>query len=78
MTTMIAEVYDALKDAGASEDKARKAAEAVAQYDTRLAGVEAKVTLLMWVVGLHVAVSLTGFGLVLSLLWQVLQRLPKT
>ncbi len=33
MTTMIAEIYDALIAAGAPEDKARKAAEAVAGYE---------------------------------------------
>jgi hypothetical protein len=33
MTTMIAEVYDALLEAGASEEKARKAAEAVAGFE---------------------------------------------
>jgi CHASE3 domain sensor protein len=31
MTVMIAEVYDALRSAGADEDKARRAAEAVAE-----------------------------------------------
>lgn len=36
MPLMLAEVYDALLDAGASEDKARKAAEAVAAYDPTL------------------------------------------
>jgi hypothetical protein len=35
MTTMIAEVYDALIEAGASQDKARKAAEAIAGYESR-------------------------------------------
>ena len=35
MTTLIAEIYDALREAGASEEAARKAAEAVAQTDTR-------------------------------------------
>jgi hypothetical protein len=33
---MISEVYDALKEAGASEEKARKAAEAVATYEKSL------------------------------------------
>jgi hypothetical protein len=32
---MISEVYDAFIAAGAPEDKARKAAEALANYDTR-------------------------------------------
>jgi hypothetical protein len=30
---MITELYDALKDAGATEEKARKAAETVAAYE---------------------------------------------
>jgi hypothetical protein len=33
MATMISELYDALKAAGAPEDKARKAAEVVAGYE---------------------------------------------
>ena len=33
MTTMIAELYDALVAAGSPEDKARKAAEAMAGYE---------------------------------------------
>ena len=43
MPTMLSEVYDALLEAGASEEKARKAAEAVAQYDQRFAGLEQKI-----------------------------------
>ncbi len=42
MTTMIAELYDALLAAGAPEDKARKAAETVAAYETRFVGIETK------------------------------------
>ena len=40
MTTMIAEVYDALVAAGSPDDKARKAAEAVAGYEDRFGGIE--------------------------------------
>jgi len=40
MTTMIAEVYDALMAAGSPEDKARKAAEAVAGYENRFTTVD--------------------------------------
>jgi hypothetical protein len=40
MTTMIAEVYDALMAAGSPEDKARKAAEAVAGYENGFAAVD--------------------------------------
>jgi len=44
MTTMIAELYDALLAAGSPEDKARKAAEAMAgdeAYEGRFARIEA-------------------------------------
>jgi hypothetical protein len=44
MTTMIAEVYDALVAAGSPEEKARKAAEAVAAYDNRFGGIEQQLT----------------------------------
>ncbi len=41
MTTMVAEHYDALRDAqGASDDKGRKAAEAIADHDDRFTGLE--------------------------------------
>ena len=48
MTIMIAEVYDAFKEAGASEEKSRAAAEAVASYENRFAAIERKLTLLTW------------------------------
>ncbi len=40
MTTMIAEIYDALLAAGSPEDKARKAAEAVAGYENRFTAID--------------------------------------
>ena len=40
MTTMIAEVYDALLAAGSPEDKARRAAEAVAGYENRFTAID--------------------------------------
>ncbi|MGH7093777.1 MAG: hypothetical protein ACREFB_09620 [Stellaceae bacterium] len=46
MTTMIAELYDALLAAGTPDDKARKAAEAMAgfeAYDQRFTRVEADI-----------------------------------
>jgi len=55
MATMISEVYDALKDAGASEDKARKAAEAIATYENRFAKTESDLKLLQWMVGFNIA-----------------------
>jgi hypothetical protein len=54
---MISEVYDALKEAGASDDKARRAAEAVATYDLRLGKVDSDLGLLKWMVGVNIALS---------------------
>ena len=60
MTIMLTEVYDALIDAGASEDKARKAASAVAGYDSRLVAIDAKLTVALWAGGLLFAAILTS------------------
>ncbi len=56
MTTMITEVYDALREAGASEDKARRAAEAVATYEDRFCRVGRRLAMLTWQVGTLTAV----------------------
>lgn len=58
MTTMISEVYDALLDAGATEAKARKAAEAVAAYSDRLDRVERRLAILSWQMGMQTAAML--------------------
>jgi len=70
---MISEVYDALLEAGASEEKARKAAEAVAAYDQRFAVLETRmvelggrVALVQWMVG-------TNIVLTLGVLWKLLK-----
>lgn len=58
MSTMISEVYDAFVEAGASQEKARRAAEAVANDETRFNLLEQKMTalqgdmtLLKWMLG---------------------------
>jgi hypothetical protein len=53
-----AEVSDALREAGASEDKARAAAQSIADYDDRLARVERRLDLLTWMTGVNVALGL--------------------
>ncbi len=40
MTTMIVELYDALKEAGASDEKAKAAASAIADYEKHFARIE--------------------------------------
>lgn len=57
MSTMIFEVYDALKDAGAMEEKAKKAAESLANYKSRFNKVESEFTLLKWMIGFNIGLS---------------------
>ena len=71
MSTMIVELYDALKDAGASEEKARTAAKTMADYDSRfnkidqdLSLIKAEITILKWMLGF------LGAGMV-SLLFKI-------
>jgi len=66
MTTMLSEVYDALRDAqGVSEEKARKAAEAIASYENRFADLaarsdrlEGRINTLTWMVGTNITLTL--------------------
>jgi hypothetical protein len=51
VATMISEVYDAFIAAGAPEDKARKAAEAIAGYENRFARIETDLVVLKWMTG---------------------------
>lgn len=68
MALMMVEVYDALIDAGASEEKARKAATEIAAYDNRLASVARKLDHITIELRLY-AVLLTTIGL--GILWRV-------
>jgi hypothetical protein len=68
MATMISEVYDAFKEAKVSDATARKAAEAIAAYEARFAGIELKIervdgrlTLIQWML----AVLIGGVGTLL-------------
>jgi hypothetical protein len=49
---------DALLDAGASTEKADKAAEELARRN-RLGGIESRLSVLVWVVGINVAATIT-------------------
>ena len=56
-STMVSELYDALKEAGASEGKAQAAAIAIADYDKRFAIIHSDLLLLKWMVGFNLAFS---------------------
>jgi len=66
MPIMSSELYDALLEAGASEEKARKAAEAVAAYENRFATVERKLDVLTWMVGFNLVFTL-------AVLWRLVK-----
>ena len=68
MTTMIAEVHDAFKSAGAEEDKALAAATAIADYQRDIADLRGDVKLIKWIVGFNLAFSVTALFLIVRLL----------
>ncbi len=51
MTTMIAEVYEALKEAGASDGKTTAAAKAIAEHENRFGKIGADLLVLKWMMG---------------------------
>lgn len=65
MAVMLAELYDALKEAGSPEDSARKAAEAVASYENRFAKIESDLLLLKWMVGTNVVLTMSVLAFLL-------------
>jgi hypothetical protein len=64
---MLSSLYDALLEAGASEEKARKAAEEAASYEQRFQSVERKLDVLTWICGTNVIITL-------GVLWRLLAK----
>ncbi len=65
MALQLGALRDALVEAGASESKARAAAEEVASYETRLSSIDGRLSVLTWMVG-------TNIVLTLGVLWRLL------
>ena len=57
MALMMASLYSALRDGGASDEAARKAAEEVAGYENRFAKLETDVGILKWMIGFNLAMT---------------------
>ena len=83
MALMLGQLYDALRAGNVPDDKARAAAEEVANYEgelsklrldmsERLNRVEAELRLHRWMIGFLIAIVLGVF----ALQWQILLRLP--
>jgi hypothetical protein len=62
MAMMMGNLYSALKQAGADDDNARKAAEEVATYDARMNTIESRLPVLTWMVDTNVALTLAIVG----------------
>lgn len=72
MALQLGALREALIDAGAAQDKANKAAEELAGYENRLAGIDlrleqltGRVTLLTWMIGTNLVITL-------GVLWRLL------
>jgi hypothetical protein len=83
MALMLGQLYDALRAGNVPDDKARAAAEEVANYEgeltklrtefgERMTRLEGSLRLVQWMVGFVGAIVLGVLGLV----WQILLRLP--
>ena len=64
MTMKLTEVYDTLRDVGATEEKARRAAEALADYQRDLSDLRGDTRLLKWIAG-------TNLAFTMAILWRV-------
>lgn len=58
MATMITEVYDAFKAAGVDDEKARKAAEAIATYENKFQEMKTEFQVIKWMVGTNIVLTL--------------------
>ena len=67
MALMLSKTCDALRAAGAPDDKAREAAEEIAGFEDRPTMVEPDMKLLKWMVGFNLAMSMVIVALLLPL-----------
>jgi hypothetical protein len=58
---ILGDLYDALRAADAPGEKARAAATAVADFDSRIERIWTKLTLMLSLLGVMIAVTLGGF-----------------
>lgn len=71
MSLRMGALHDALLHPG-DADMARKAAEEVADYHERIGRIERDLTVLKWMVGTNVALTLIVLGGMAGLFWRVL------
>lgn len=67
MSMRLGALQDALLDGGTRPELAKKAAEEVAEYERRVGSIERDLTVLKWMVGTNVALTLFVLGKVITL-----------
>ncbi len=72
MSIMITEMYDALTEAGAQPQRARAAAESVADAQTRMSNIEAEIRMLKWMTGLNMILLIALLGINFQMYMEVL------
>ena len=84
MSLLQVEMYDALLATGTPEPQAREAAKVAADVDTRMVtlaerlnGIDSKLTILLWIMGIGFSTMLGGFLATFAAFWQVFLRLPR-
>lgn len=72
MPLMMSALYDALRSANVPDDVARKAAEEVAGYESRLSAIDQRLTVLPWMIAtlvtLQIALGVGNVWLTLNVL----------
>ena len=71
---LIEELYDALLDAGASHEKARQAARAVATYDERIFELKSDMTDIRGILRLHSWMLGTTIALLIAIMFKVFSQ----
>jgi hypothetical protein len=66
MALRLGALHDALLSAGAEADKAQKAAEEVAAYESRLASIDTRLAVLTWIAGTNLVMTTAIFWRVFS------------
>ena len=67
MAMQLGALRTALLEAGATPDKADKASEEAAGYETRLAGLETRVAVVTWMVGANITLTVLAVGVLITL-----------
>jgi hypothetical protein len=67
MAIQLGALRDALIDAGATPDKADRASEELAGYEIRLSAIDTRLTVLTWMVGTSVGLTIVLLGSMLAM-----------